>query len=289
METALSFNQVQFDVVDRNGAPWFQARQIGEALGYSRSDAILNIYDRNKDEFTIDMTTTIELMVGSTPQKTRIFSLRGCHLLAMFARTPVAKEFRKWVLDVLDRIAREESMQAGKERASDLITVSEQKILQTLGNAISDRYPSNKQNSATMRLWMKFRLHFGVTSYKNLPASRMIEAVTWLVNYEIQEKELPCTAVKTKSKAASGIDPEMTGNLREVLTGIYEMQEQCDKYINHIYAYIGSNVIRMNADASKQNLFHALVHLKRTSMDGLHMAKDSLLTLWSLGKGVSFI
>ncbi|GJC32652.1 hypothetical protein KAM398_26550 [Acinetobacter sp. KAM398] len=33
----------------------------------------------------------------------RIFSLRGCHLIAMFARTDVAKAFRKWVLDVLDK------------------------------------------------------------------------------------------------------------------------------------------------------------------------------------------
>jgi prophage antirepressor-like protein len=34
--------------------------------------------------------------------KVRIFSLRGAHLNAMFARTSVAKEFRRWVLDVLD-------------------------------------------------------------------------------------------------------------------------------------------------------------------------------------------
>ena len=32
----------------------------------------------------------------------RVFSLRGAHLLAMFARTPKAKEFRRWVLDILD-------------------------------------------------------------------------------------------------------------------------------------------------------------------------------------------
>ncbi len=36
-------------------------------------------------------------------KKVRIFSLRGAHLIAMFARTPVAKEFRRWVLDILDR------------------------------------------------------------------------------------------------------------------------------------------------------------------------------------------
>lgn len=37
-------------------------------------------------------------------ERVRIFSLRGCHLLAMFARTPVAKAFRRWVLDVLDAL-----------------------------------------------------------------------------------------------------------------------------------------------------------------------------------------
>lgn len=30
----------------------------------------------------------------------RIFSLRGCHLLAMLARTAIAKQFRVWVLKV---------------------------------------------------------------------------------------------------------------------------------------------------------------------------------------------
>lgn len=33
----------------------------------------------------------------------RVFSLRGCHLIAMFATTDKAKEFRRWVLDILDR------------------------------------------------------------------------------------------------------------------------------------------------------------------------------------------
>jgi prophage antirepressor-like protein len=33
---------------------------------------------------------------------TRVFSLLGAHLIAMFARTSVAKEFRQWVLDILE-------------------------------------------------------------------------------------------------------------------------------------------------------------------------------------------
>lgn len=33
----------------------------------------------------------------------QVFSLRGAHLIAMFARTPVAEDFRKWVLDLFDK------------------------------------------------------------------------------------------------------------------------------------------------------------------------------------------
>ena len=79
------------------------------ALGYARTDNISKIYNRNKDEFTGSMTAVINMVVkgfGSgegNKRDVRIFSLRGCHLLAMFARTEIAKQFRKWVLDILDK------------------------------------------------------------------------------------------------------------------------------------------------------------------------------------------
>ncbi|MGL5410310.1 MAG: P22AR C-terminal domain-containing protein, partial [Shewanella sp.] len=48
---------------------------------------------------------TVNLTVPGNPMPipVRIFSLRGAHLIAMFSRTALAKEFRRWVLDVLDR------------------------------------------------------------------------------------------------------------------------------------------------------------------------------------------
>lgn len=33
----------------------------------------------------------------------RVFSLRGAHLIGMFARTNKAQEFRRWVLDVIEQ------------------------------------------------------------------------------------------------------------------------------------------------------------------------------------------
>ncbi|HHW4669566.1 MAG TPA: BRO-N domain-containing protein, partial [Xylella fastidiosa subsp. multiplex] len=39
---------------------------------------------------------------GNSDKPVRLFSPRGCHMVAMFARTSVAAAFRRWVLDVLE-------------------------------------------------------------------------------------------------------------------------------------------------------------------------------------------
>lgn len=102
----LIFNTVQFDIIDRDCQPWIRGYQIGTALGYGDNAdvAIRKLYARHADEFSDTMTDIIPMMSEGGMQSTRIFSLRGCHLLAMFARTPVAKAFRRWVLDVLDSV-----------------------------------------------------------------------------------------------------------------------------------------------------------------------------------------
>lgn len=106
---ALSFNNVTFNPVAQNdGQIWLTSTELAKALGYSRTDKVSNLYNAHKDEFTSNMTLTLDLGVkgfgnGNSKKAVRIFSLRGCHLLAMFAKTEVAKQFRKWVLDLLDK------------------------------------------------------------------------------------------------------------------------------------------------------------------------------------------
>ena len=104
--TALAFQETKFDIIDREGHVWLKAADIARALGYAREDSISAIYRRNADEFTDSMTQNVNLTfaeINDLPSSIRIFSLRGAHLLAMFARTAIAKQFRKWVLDVLER------------------------------------------------------------------------------------------------------------------------------------------------------------------------------------------
>lgn len=105
---ALTFNEVNFSPVQHNNQIWLTASELAKALGYAKSDAVTQIYERNKDEFNSDMTLTLKLSVkgfgnGGSVKDTRIFNPRGCHLITFFARTSVAKQFRKWVLDVLDK------------------------------------------------------------------------------------------------------------------------------------------------------------------------------------------
>lgn len=104
----ISFHDTHFTVIPHHGQPWLTATQIAQALGYASEKSISNLYNRNADEFTPNMTLVINSMTNGInnsvrEKEVRIFSLRGAHLIAMFSRTALAKEFRRWVLDVLDR------------------------------------------------------------------------------------------------------------------------------------------------------------------------------------------
>ncbi|MBL3522887.1 hypothetical protein IM876_09445 [Serratia plymuthica] len=103
----LTFHNVTFNQVSHENQVWLTSSELAKALGYKKSDAVTQIYSRYHDEFTGSMSTTLKMSVvrktGSVDIPVRVFSLRGCHLIAMFASTPMAKEFRRWVLDILDR------------------------------------------------------------------------------------------------------------------------------------------------------------------------------------------
>ncbi|EBA5979886.1 hypothetical protein H5518_000023 [Salmonella enterica] len=128
MATQLSFHNTKFNVVNHNNQIWLSSKEIARALEMSKDDGVSQIYHRNSDEFTADMTQTLNLSVsggtsGRLSRKVRIFSLRGAHLIAMFARTPVAKEFRRWVLDILDREVKQQPSVRQISPAVDMLNI----------------------------------------------------------------------------------------------------------------------------------------------------------------------
>lgn len=105
---AMSFNGHTLQSIIKDGQIWMTASDLAKALSYKNSKSVTNLFNANSSEFTSGMTMVTESVtngINGSKRKMaiRIFSLRGCHLIAIFARTKVAKDFRKWVLDILDR------------------------------------------------------------------------------------------------------------------------------------------------------------------------------------------
>ncbi|MEC5508262.1 P22AR C-terminal domain-containing protein [Klebsiella oxytoca] len=104
----LTFHNVTLVPAPVSDGIWLTSTDIAKALGYASPKSVTNIYSRNSDEFTSSMSMVIKMMTNGInnnlrEKSVRVFSLRGCHLIAMFATTDKAKEFRRWVLDILDR------------------------------------------------------------------------------------------------------------------------------------------------------------------------------------------
>ena len=116
------FGDVEIRIIDRDGQQWLTTRDLARALAYRDEKSVTRLYQRHADEFTDSMTTVIDMSMadlrgqidpanpdnaargrGEGDKQVRIFSLRGAHLVAMFANTEVARRFRRFVLDLLER------------------------------------------------------------------------------------------------------------------------------------------------------------------------------------------
>lgn len=169
---ALTFHDTQFEIIDRNNQPWLRLLQIGGALGYSKADLIGRIYQKHADEFTDSMTALVKLPTSGGEQEVRIFSLRGAWLLGMHSRTQRAKEFRAWVLDVLEQHLRQQ--EAIVALHSPALAPEQQAQLH---EAIAAVYPQGRHRAGA---WSRFNNHFRISSYKQLPPERMEEALAYI-------------------------------------------------------------------------------------------------------------
>ena len=193
MSQSLCFNDFTFSPVTRENQPWFRSSELARALGYSDDRKVSRLYDRNSDEFTPEMTQLIEIVdvpemgtTGNLLTKVRIFSLRGCHLLAMFARTPVAKAFRRWVLDVIEQYGDRVPVAEPVTLNDELISASERAELKLIVDAKLSTYPAAVQGKARAEIWAKFNRHFWIAEYKQLPTRLMPDAREFLLSVRVR-------------------------------------------------------------------------------------------------------
>lgn len=220
---ALVFESTTFEVIHRNDQPWLKAADLARALGYSRSDKITRLFDRNSAEFTDSMTAVVETptlgLSGNLVSQTRIFSLRGAHLLAMFARTAIAALFRKWVLDILDGQAQATRPMLVSTQTLDYNRISAAQA-QHLKELVQLIVESGKQNHS--ETWSRLHRKMKVNSYLELSAAQFDTARAYLVGKmdgqsiaAIAKKHFPQLAALSAPDQA--LTTEQANTLRDML------------------------------------------------------------------------
>ncbi|MDD3381840.1 MAG: BRO family protein [Rugosibacter sp.] len=192
---ALVFESTTFDVVTRNEQPWLRGLQVASALGFKNPSADLkNLYDRNAAEFTPSMTALVKLDTAGGEQTVRCFSLRGAHLLGMFARTDKAAAFRKWVLDILDA-----HLAQLNHSHTDTLIPSEQQTLSELVHRRVAGADAALQGKALAEIWSRLHHKFRVAKYNQLPRTQLSEAIAYVMQMDV--KALP--GAKTQAQATT--------------------------------------------------------------------------------------
>ena len=184
MQTSLTFNGITLSPIPHQNSPWIRSVELARALGYSDESSVGRIYKRNSEEFTPEMTQVIEISdTVNLTVPTRIFSLRGCHLVAMFARTPVAKAFRRWVLDVLDNLDAEQHAALSAAVPDDFTGT-----LSITPSSVADRKPLRALVGSWAQVsglpfaacWNQLKAAFNLANIKELPQEWIPDAIDWV-------------------------------------------------------------------------------------------------------------
>lgn len=302
METALTFNEVTLTPVTHENRLWVRAAELARALGYGSEKSISIIYARHKEEFSNDMSVVINLMTTDTPAMTRLFSPRGCHLIAMFARTGVAKQFRRWVLDVLDKVCAPESAARDLPPTDAPISPDQQCTLQAIVKAKIEALPEVQRKGRGLypQVWSRFNNHFRLARYSQLPQCRMSEAVAYLTQMEIAVPSLPLSRPLTRP-ALPQVDA-LPPDALDAITGSQRAKRfrSLMEEVRCLARKVGSTMeavnIATNPGAREAYLpselnarYNALDQMHKIAVAGLYQAEHMLYCLYYMGEGVSFV
>lgn len=281
MTQALIFNDVTLTPIPHQNSLWIRSVELARALGYSDESSVGRIYKRNEEEFTPEMTQVIEMNEAvNLTVPARIFSLRGCHLVAMFARTPVAKAFRRWVLDVLEKYAAEQAELSAAPGPDAALTPDQQCTLQAVVKGKVESIPADRRPRGLYpQIWSRFNNHFRLSSYKQLPQSRLSEGIAYLMGMELPAPlpEAPAPAAAPAATPAPYTPPvDMSSGRADALRRI----ESAIRTINsaqevvRLFCHPGAKTMRMSPQ--ERALYDAEHQLYANAIDTLYAASRTL-------------
>jgi prophage antirepressor-like protein len=228
-------------VIDRNGEPWFVAKDVCDTLEILNSRDTVGRLDA--DEKDVALTDT----PGGTQWMT-IVSESGLYSLILSSRKPEAKQFKRWITHEVIPQIRKTGSYSVPQSIEDLIILQAQSMkdirsrLETQGNQIKTIKETLLNNDPTWREWVNDRLNYIAMNLGGGDAYREVKSES----YRELERRGRCdlqirlgnlkrrmvddgdtsTAIKAKNKLdVIEADPK----LKEIYTGI--LKEMVIKYV----------------------------------------------------------
>lgn len=90
----LHFNSYPIESIEINGKKYISSANMSNALEYSTSKSITNLFNANREEFTNgeDYMVIDSMTVKNAPYKQTFFSIEGVILITMLAKTPKTEQ-----------------------------------------------------------------------------------------------------------------------------------------------------------------------------------------------------
>jgi len=201
------------------------------------------------------MTRLIEMDTAGGKQQTRVFSLRGAHLLGMFARTEKAKAFRKWVLDILDReVAKSEIQSVPEKKTKQTIpgglTGDQCDAVKALVKARAEALPHDKRAKATIEMWSAVKSKFGKT-YKAVSPEEYVNVVSLIARVPLEGEFIPAGTPEPTRLEAPTPTPVPASSVHNQTFSINRSE---DWHTNFLQGQEAVNVIRQSVCTGEAKL-----------------------------------
>lgn len=210
----------------------------------------------------------------------------------MFSRTPVAKQFRRWVLDVLDKLEEEERAKTELVKNLDRLPFlfpSHRSELKGIVNAKISTYPASVQGKARPEIWTRFNRHFRIAEYAQLPAERMAEARDYLIELEVKALKALPTATPALSPAPefafrTEFPADMHTGRKDALRKIQSLMAGVGaaRDVVRLFCHPGGKSMRMTLD--EKEIYDALYQLYCAADDSLLAAYRALDAGYKIGR-----
>jgi len=160
------FNDCPVRIIDREGQPWFVARDVCNVLELTNStEALRSLDDDERSSLRITEGTSSS---GGNPN-VNIISESGLYKLVMRSRKPEARKFVKWLTtEVLPSIRRQGAYVAPG--------ISDEKLTEAIAGALNERFVKMAEENANLKAWMGFFQSFapngavgGISTQNGLP------------------------------------------------------------------------------------------------------------------------